>query len=93
MKPMILAALCALTLSGCVNAGASTLEPIPGSITYGGQPRSKLTKSPIGSIFSHEFIDQQGRTVEETYRIGPDRNLLLIERHYRRIPGFGFDDD
>jgi len=91
MKPVIIATICAIVLSGCTTASA--LEPIPGSITYGGQPRSKLTKSPIGSIFSHEFIDQRGRSVEETYRIGPDRNLQLVDRRYRRVPGFGFDDD
>jgi len=91
MKLVIIATICAIALSGCTTASA--LEPIPGSITYGGQPRSKLTKSPIGSIFSHEFIDQRGRSVEETYRIGPDRNLQLVDRRYRRVPGFGFDDD
>jgi len=57
--------------------------PIPGSITYGGQPRTKITKSPIGSSFPHTFTDQTGREVEEIYIIQPDRTLLIAQRHYR----------
>ncbi|RDJ13414.1 hypothetical protein [Rhizobium grahamii] len=63
--------------------------PIPGSITYGGQPRTKLTKAPIGSSFPHTFTDQTGRTVEEIYIIQPDRTLLIAQRHYR--PFFAWD--
>lgn len=91
MKLVVIATMCTIALAGCTSASA--LEPIPGSITYGGQPRSKLTKSPDGSIFSHEFIDQRGRQVEETYRISQDRSLELVDRQYRDIPGFGFNDD
>lgn len=40
-----LAILTILALTGCTTA-APDVEPIPGSITYGGQPRTKLTKSP-----------------------------------------------
>ena len=57
--------------------------PIPGSITYGGQPRTKITRSPIGSSFPHTFTDQTGREVEEIYIIQPDRTLLIAQRHYR----------
>ncbi|EJC69283.1 hypothetical protein Rleg5DRAFT_5071 [Rhizobium leguminosarum bv. viciae WSM1455] len=64
------------------------LEPIPGSITYGGQPRTKLTKSP-GSAFPHDFIDQYGRQVEETYMIQPDRSLIIAHRQYKPIRFFG----
>ncbi|MDK1493823.1 hypothetical protein QN219_27920 [Sinorhizobium sp. 7-81] len=56
------------------------LEPIPGSITYGGQPRTKLTKAPVGSIVPHRFRDKFGRQVSETYVIEPDRSLQLISR-------------
>ena len=85
MKKMIVAALAALFLTSCVETqsyGGSYRgpEPIPGSITYGGQPRSKLTKSPVGSWFHHRFTDQFGRTVQETYVIQPDRSLLLTSR-------------
>jgi hypothetical protein len=75
----------AVALSGCTTAGASgggaNIAPIEGSITYGGQPRSKLTKSPVGSTFPHEFIDQFGDRVSETYVIEPDRSLRIIDRH------------
>ncbi|WP_261333511.1 hypothetical protein [Rhizobium leguminosarum] len=65
------------------------LEPIPGSIIYSGQPRSILTKSPGGSAFPHDFIDQYGREVEETYIIQPDRSLIIAHRQYKPIRFFG----
>lgn len=88
----------ALALAGCT-AGTTAyvgpapyVEPIPGSIIYRGQPRTKLTKSPIGSTFSHEFrIDGSTRAVE-TYRIAPDRLLELIDRRIIRDWLFGRDD-
>lgn len=88
----------ALALAGCT-AGTTAyvgpapyVEPIPGSIIYRGQPRTKLTKSPIGSTFSHEFrIDGSTRAVE-TYRIAPDRSLELIDRRIIRDWLFGRDD-
>lgn len=93
-----LAALAVVTLlSGCT-AGVQTygyspnLEPIPGSITYGGQPRTKLTKSPIGSIVPHQFRDQFGRQVFETYVIQPDRSLRLVSRRWRSYDIFGDDN-
>ena len=85
----------ALVLTGCTTSAGSYssagLAPIPGSITYIGQPRTKLTKSPVGSSFPHDFTDQWGRQVEEIYIIRPDRSLLIAERHYR--PVFSLDDD
>ncbi|WP_261336461.1 hypothetical protein [Rhizobium leguminosarum] len=85
----------ALVLTSCTTSAggysSSGLAPIPGSITYGGQPRTKLTKSPAGSSFPHTFTDQWGREVEEIYVIRPDRSLLIAQRHYR--PVFSLDDD
>ncbi|PKA39729.1 hypothetical protein [Rhizobium sullae] len=81
-------------IAGCTAGGDISgpgLEPIPGSITYSGQPRTKLTKSPIGSSFPHTFYDNRGREVEETYIIRPDRSLMIANRVYR--PFFDFDDD
>jgi hypothetical protein len=74
-------------LAACTTDGHRAVEPIPGSITYGGQPRTKLKKAPIGSTFEHTFNDRYGRPVVETYRIQPDRSLLLIHR-YTRIEYF-----
>ncbi|NTJ43164.1 hypothetical protein G6L28_11215 [Agrobacterium larrymoorei] len=71
--------LVATALASCAT-GAASLEPIPGSITYGGQPRTKLTKSPVGSTFSHDFRTTDGRLAFETYRIEPDRSLTLLNR-------------
>jgi hypothetical protein len=75
-------------LAGCTTAknfSAPGLDPIPGSIIYRGQPQTKLTKSPIGSTFPHDFIDQYGQQVEETYMIQPDRSLKIVHREYRPI--------
>ncbi|MGB3814101.1 MAG: hypothetical protein WA950_12825 [Shinella sp.] len=76
--------LAALALSACTAATGYGIEPIPGSITYGGhQPRTKLTKAPVGSTFEHRFYDGPGRQVFETYQIQPDRSILLIRRRVR----------
>lgn len=67
-------------------------EPIPGSITYGGhQPRTKLTKAPIGSTFTNQIMDETGRMAIETYRIEPDRSLTLIRRERIRPGFFSYD--
>ncbi len=100
MKTPFLCAAFALCLAGCTatsdpsmrpfDAGPG-IQPIPGSITYGGQPRTKLTKSPIGSSFSHEFDNAFGYRVIERYVIQPDRSLLLVSRRIVRVP-FSRDD-
>ncbi|HXV30179.1 MAG TPA: hypothetical protein VD840_07600 [Sinorhizobium sp.] len=87
--------LCTIHLLGACTSAPTVgyspyLEPIPGSITYGGQPRTKLTKAPVGSIVPHQFFDRFGRRVYETYIIEPDRSLRLTSRRYRDI--FPFDD-
>jgi hypothetical protein len=79
---MTIAALAAL-LAGCQQV---ELQPIPGSITYGGQPRTKLTKAPIGSQVPNTFTDQWGDTVFETYIIQPDRSLKLVSRTIMQQP-------
>lgn len=90
MKKIVIAVVGLMALSACTTA--STLEPIPGSIIYRGQPRTKLTKSPIGSTFNHSFTNDLGQHVVETYRIAPNRDLQLIDRHiWQDIPGFGED--
>ncbi|MFD1744028.1 hypothetical protein ACFSE1_01000 [Rhizobium helianthi] len=81
MKIASLLLLSAALITGCTT---TELEPIPGSITYQGQPRTKLTKAPVGSTFSHDFY-QGSRVVEETYQIQPDRSLKIVRREYRTI--------
>lgn len=85
MNRLIIPLCAALALAGCTT---TELEPIPGSITYNGQPRTKLTKAPIGSTFSHDFY-QGSKVVEETYQIQPDRSIKIVRREYRDI----FPDD
>ncbi len=60
-------------------APAIALEPIPGSITFGGQPATRLEKSPIGSSLSHDFYSGSTR-YSETYILQPDRSLKLVNR-------------
>ena len=90
MKLIALGLISALALAGCttVEYNGPGLEPIPGSITYGGQPRTKLTKSPVGSAVHHQFYDGTGQRVEETYILQPDRSLKLV----RRVVGPDFPD-
>jgi len=54
---------------------ANAIEPIKGSITFQGQPRTKLLKSPIGSTFTHRFGNY-----EETYKLREDRSLEILGR-------------
>lgn len=95
----VLSAGLALGLAGCTAGGFSersissyNLDPIPGSITYRGQPRTKLTKSPIGSTFTHSFRRFDDRVVE-TYQIQPDRSLKIIDRRVIRDWSFFGRDD
>ncbi|MBM3091948.1 hypothetical protein GFB56_14115 [Ensifer sp. T173] len=80
--PLVLLAVLGLALAGCTTPD---LEPIPGSITYGGQPRTKLTKAPVGSMVPHTFVSGSS-FVKETYVIQPDRSLRLVRRDYFDIP-------
>jgi hypothetical protein len=94
MKSVVILAGLAVALVGCTTGSGSDgsvgLQPIPGSITYGGQPRSRLTKSPVGSVVQHEFRNEFGQLVYETYVIQPDRSLRLSTRRVIRRP---FGDD
>jgi hypothetical protein len=80
VKAIITMMLMATLLAACEQT-STTLKPIPGSITYGGQPRTKLTRAPVGSQVPHHFTDQWGDDVFETYVIQPDRTLKLTDRH------------
>ena len=82
LVPALLATtlLAAPLLAGCSAADTPALEPIPGRITYGGQPRTKLTKSPPGSVIYNSFYDSTGAKVRETYILQPDRTLKLTRR-------------
>ncbi|MBY5696807.1 hypothetical protein [Rhizobium leguminosarum] len=80
MKALLPALFAGTMLAGCSAADAPALEPIPGSITYGGQPRTKLSKSPVGSAVYNQFYNGTGQRVEETYILQPDRSLKLVRR-------------
>jgi len=60
-------------------AAAFTLDPIPGSLIYPTQPKTKLKKAPVGSLLTHEF-QKDGFSYTETYRVGPKRELQLLDR-------------
>ncbi len=60
-------------------AVAFPVDPIPGSLIYPTQPKTKLKKAPIGSILTHEF-QKDGSHYVETYRVGPNRELQLLSR-------------
>jgi len=71
--------LAGLAVQTALATKARALEPIPGSLTFQGQPKTKLLKSPIGSTFSHRFY-ADGAHYEETYKIREDRSLELLRR-------------
>jgi hypothetical protein len=79
MKRLVSILACALLLAACSQTGAE-LQPIPGSITYGGQPRTKLTRSPVGARIPNHFQNAAGQDVFETYILQPDRSLKLVSR-------------
>jgi hypothetical protein len=65
-----------------VASPALALEPIPGSITYGGGSHPKLQKSPVGSSVLNVF-ESGGSEYEERYVVMPDRTLRLVSRARR----------
>jgi hypothetical protein len=75
----ILAAALLATLAGIAGTSAAfAVEPIPGSITYGGaQPR--LEQAPAGSNFFHTF-HLNGSEVHEIYKVNADRSVSLVSR-------------
>ncbi len=79
----VLAGMVAALLLGAPAAFA--LDPIPGSITYHGQPRTKLMKAPVGSPVYNDFFSG-GQRYHETYIIQPDRTLKLVDRVLVSIP-------
>jgi hypothetical protein len=59
-------------------SAAFAVEPIPGSITYGGaQPR--LEQAPTGSNFFHTFY-LNGSEVHEIYKVNADRSVSIVSR-------------
>jgi hypothetical protein len=54
-------ALAALAVTALFASSAFALEPIPGSVTYGGQPAHSLQKAPIGSTFDSSFYPEGQR--------------------------------
>ncbi len=64
-------------------ADAVTIDPIPGSLIYPTQPKTKLKKAPVGSLLQHEF-HSNGSDYRETYRVEPNRDLKLLERRQSR---------
>ena len=71
-----IAAALLTTLAGI--SAAFAVEPIPGSITYGGaQPR--LEQAPTGSNFFHTFYTG-GSEVREIYQVNADRTVSIVSR-------------
>jgi hypothetical protein len=64
-------------------AGASSafaLEPIKGSLNYDGASEVHLTKAPAGSVFTHQFYDEQGNQVKELYKVQQGGSVDLVNR-------------
>lgn len=78
MKKVLLATVLAAYLSACT--GLPEVAPIPGSLTYNGQPPAKDVKGSVGSTLHHKLKDEYGKPAEEFYIIQPDRTLRLVRR-------------
>ncbi|SMC56830.1 hypothetical protein [Rhizobium sp. RU36D] len=63
------------------SSAAFALEPIPGSLTYGGA-NVQLQKAPAGSSFEHAFITSTGDRAIETYRVNADKTVTLVTRDH-----------
>ena len=74
-----------LALAGCT-AVSGEVQPIPGSITYGAGPTTRLTKSPVGSTVLHRLRDSLGEEWEERYIVQPDGSLKLVSRRRYPVP-------
>jgi len=85
MKSIIIFAGLSALLAACSQTDTE-LKPIPGSITYRGQPQQKLTQSPVGARIRHHFTNDLGQDVYETYVLQPDRSLKLINREVMTRP-------
>lgn len=71
----------ALIAAATVVASATSafaIEPIPGSITYGGHV-AQLQKAPVGSTVFHSFTSD-GNGFRETYLVSADQTLQLVSR-------------
>lgn len=80
-----IAALALLTTLAGTSA-AFAVEPIPGSITYGDRPYTRLQKAPVGSPVYHQFYGNDGYDYRETYIIQADRSLKLTDRKIHQVP-------
>ncbi|WP_265518892.1 hypothetical protein [Nitratireductor luteus] len=78
MKTLISAA----ALAAVLVTPALAIEPIPGSITYDGPSQSRLEKTPVGSVYLHEF-NSGGNRYQEMYVVGDDGRLELRNRQVK----------
>ncbi|MBB4120162.1 hypothetical protein [Martelella radicis] len=70
--------IASIALTGLIAGPALALQPIRGSITYGAQ-YGQVTKAPAGSVVTNDFYNG-GQRYTETYVVGPDQQLELIQR-------------
>lgn len=78
MKTIAAAILTSILAAPLATSAAAAMQPIPGSITYGGaQPR--LEQAPAGSNFFHTFY-LNGTEVHEIYKVNPDRTVSIVSR-------------
>lgn len=76
MKSLISAALLSLAAA---SAAFASVQPIPGSITYGNAD-IVLERAPAGSTFFHTFPNGNGHDVREIYKVNADKSVTLVHR-------------
>jgi hypothetical protein len=77
MKKLIAATL---VIAAAGASSAFALEPIKGSLNYDHSSEIRLTKAPAGSVFTHEFYDEQGNQVNELYKVQQGGTVDLVNR-------------
>ncbi len=94
MKRLLVMAIAAIALTACSSTGnpefraidyGPGIQPIPGSITYGGKTRARYANMPAGYTFSHEFYGSFGSRVEERYGVLDNGSLDIYSRRITPI--------
>jgi hypothetical protein len=74
MRKSAFACLVGLSLVGCQQVSETTGSEL-------GRPaHGSLPKSPVGSTFRNQYLNDGGQIVTDTYRVQSDHSVRLINR-------------
>jgi hypothetical protein len=73
-KKTAIACLVAMSLVGCQQIAMADRSEL------GRQAHGSLPKSPVGSIFQNQYVNDGGQIVTDTYQVQADHSVKLINR-------------